>query len=300
MYAHIAAEGPDDARRTYLREVVDDAIGTLTASLQKRDALANRFVVITSDHGHTPVVYDEVHALSHGDDDPPSLVKKAGFRLRPLKLEVSAKDDFDAVLAYGGATAYVYVADRSTCPKAKDVCDWGKPARWQEDVVPMAEAFFKNNEDGSLAPGMKGTLDLILTRKPRPPDEDDLPFEVYVGGGKTVPVDAYLKDHPTPTYVAVDKRLRELAAGPVGDRAGDIMLIAHNGDRATPDQRYYFASRYRSWHGSPSKKDSEIPLIVAHPQRSAAELRTRVQKLIGPDPHQQKVTDLLLGLRSEL
>ena len=46
---------------------------------------------------------------------------------------------------------------------------------------------------------MKGSLDMIFVRKPRPVKEVDRPFEVYVGGGKTMPIDAYLDKHPHPT-----------------------------------------------------------------------------------------------------
>jgi hypothetical protein len=298
LYAHIADEGPDEARRSYLREVVDPAMADLTGRLRERDALKDRYIVLTSDHGHTQVLHDEAHALSWKDaDDPPALLKKAGFRLRPFQLDVSAKDDFDTVLAYGGATAFAYVADRSTCPKEKDVCDWTKPPRFEEDVLPLADAFFKNNEDGSDAPGMKGTLDMVLTRRPKPFAETDLPFEVYVGAGKMTPLEEYFKEHPHPTYVAVQSRLRDLAVGPRGERAGDVMLLAHNGDRETPEERYYFASLYRSWHGSPSHRDSDIPLIVAHPGYSTETLRARVEHILGSEPHQQKVTDLLLDLR---
>jgi hypothetical protein len=145
---------------------------------------------------------------------------------------------------------------------------------------------------------MKGALDLILTRQPKPFEEDDLPFEVYVGDGQTMPLAAYLQAHPHPTYVELEARLRDLAVGPHGERAGDIMLIAHNGDRDVPDERYYFASPYHSWHGSPSRQDSEIPLIVANPKRSSAQIGERVAAVLGPAPRQQKVSDLLLSIRA--
>jgi hypothetical protein len=298
LYAHVAEEGPDEARRTYLRTVVDPALGKLAERLKARGALDDRYVVVTSDHGHTQVVYDDAHALSTaGDDDPPALMRKAGYRLRPFQLNVAKDHDFDAVLASGGAMAYVYVADRSMCPKEHDVCNWQRPPRYEEDVLPMAEAFHRNNEDGSLVPAMKGTLDLVLTRRPKPYLDVDLPFEVYVGNGKTVPVTEYLAAHPHPTYVAVEQRLRDLAVGKHGERAGDVLLLAHNGDRATPEERYYFAARYRSWHGSPSRQDSEIPFIVAHPHRDSASLGAQVQRIFGVEPRQQKVTDVLLELR---
>jgi hypothetical protein len=300
LYAHIAQEGPDAARRAYLREVIDPQLGRLAEKLRARGALARRYVVVTSDHGHTEVVHDDAHALSTKDQGtPPALLRKAGFRVRPFKLDVSPKDDFQAVLAYQGAMAYVYVADRSTCAEEKQPCDWTRPPRYEEDVIAAADAFYKNNDDGSLVPELKGTLDMILTRRPKPYAENDLPFEVYVGAGKLVPVEKYLEEHPHPTYVAVAARLRDLGEGPHGERAGDVLLLAHNGDRDAPGQRYYFAEPYHSWHGSPSRRDSDIPLIVGRAGDSTDAIRDIVRQALGDQPHQQKVTDLLLSLRRQ-
>ncbi len=300
LYAHVAAEGPDIARRAYLHEVIDPQIQRLAAKLGARNALDGRYVVVTSDHGHTEVVHDEAHAMTTKDEHtPPALLRKAGFRVRPFKLDVAKDDDFQAVLAYQGAMAYVYVADRSTCANEKQPCDWARPPRYEEDVLPVADAFYTNNEDGSLVPELKGTIDMILTRHPRPYAQEDLPFEVYVGRGNVVPVEKYLAQHPHPTYVDVSSRLRELGVGPLGERAGDVILLAHDGDRDAPDQRYYFAAPYHSWHGSPSRKDSEIPLIVARPGDSTDAIRGVVESALGEHPHQQKVTDLLLSLRRQ-
>ena len=297
-YAHMAPEGPDVARRAYLREVVDPGLATLAARLAERGALAHRYVVVLGDHGHTEVVHDDAHALSTKDDDnPPSVVRAAGFRLRPFKLSVDDNDDFQAVLAYEGAVAYVYLADRSRCAQKGQRCDFAAPPRYDEDVVPMAEAFFKNNSDGSIAPGMKGALDLIFTRKPRPFAEDDLPFEVYVGEGRTVPIDEYLRANPHPTYTQVEARLRDLGVGPHGERAGDVLLLAHNGDRERPEDRRYFASPYHSWHGSFSHRDSDIPLIVAREDQTTAQLAALVKRVIGAEPRQQTIGQLLVRLR---
>ena len=299
LYAHIAKEGPDAARSSYLEEIVDPALAKLVDVLRARDTLAHRWVVLSADHGHTQVVHDDAHALSTKDDeDPPGVLKRSGFRVRPFSRNVSEKDDFSAVLAYGGAMAYVYLADRSVCPHEKDVCNWKLPPRYEDDVLAAAEAFYENNEHGSLVAPMRGVLDMILTRRPKPYAEVDAPFEVYVGGGKTMPVDAYLKEHPHPTYVSVDARLHDLGVGVHGERAGDILLLAHNGDRDNPMDRYYFAAPYRSWHGSPSKQDSEIPLIVANPLHSSAAIGGGVKGVLGERPFQQKVTDVLLGRRA--
>ncbi len=298
-WAHVSAEGPDVARRSYMREIVDPAIGSLRKRLLERNALEGRYVVVVSDHGHTEVVKDDAHALSTKDDnDPPAVLRKAGYRVRPFEGDLPSSEAFQSVLAYQGAIAYVYLADRSSCADASTACDWTRPPRYEEDVVPAADAFYRNNLDGSLAPGMKGALDLVLTRKAVPVSEDDLPFEVYVGNGKTEALDAYLRAHPHPTYVAFASRLRDLAVGPHGERAGDVLLLAHNGDRSQVQDRYYFASLYHSWHGSPSKEDSRIPLIVAHPKRTSAELKATVRSFLGAHARAQDVGALLVGLRA--
>ncbi len=142
-------------------------------------------------------------------------------------------------------------------------------------------------------------MDLILTRRPKPFAEKDEPFEVYIGDRKTVPVATYIQEHPHPTYIELEARLNDLAAGTRGERAGDIMLLAHNGDRDIPDERYYFADLYRSWHGSPSRQDSEVPFIVASPRVSAEHIRARVSAVLGAHPRQQKVADVLLDLRAD-
>ena len=299
-YAHVAPEGPDESRRAYLRDVVDPALGKLRGALSKRGALASRYVVITGDHGHTQVLPDDAHSMAMNDeDDPPAVVRGAGFRLRPFKLEVDAKDDFQAVLAYEGAMAFAYVADRSTCAAKGTPCDWSLPPRYREDVLALAEGFRENDRDGRWAPSMKGALDMIFVRRPRPFAEVDLPFEVYVGDGKTVPVDEYLAKHPHPTYVDVASRLRDLAVGPHGERAGDVLLLAHNGDRERPEERFYFAPHYQSWHGSPSRNDSDIPLVVGNPGRAQADIARDVKAVLGQEPHQQAVGELIVRLRGE-
>jgi hypothetical protein len=298
LYAHVAEEGPDEARRKYLTEVVDPALAKLAARLRARHALDDRFVIVTSDHGHTQVVKDKQHALSADrPDGPPVLMQRAGYRVRPFAIDVDKDKVFDSVWVAGGAAAYVYVADRSTCTGEKTRCDWSKPPRYEEDVLPLADAFFRADATGELVPQLKGTLDLVLTRRPRPHEEVDLPFEVYIGGGRTIALDTFLSTHPHPTYVELAPRLRDLGVGVRGERAGDVLLFAHNGDRERPDERFYFAAPYRSWHGSPSRRDSEVPLIVAHARLDAATIARRLDRHLAERPFQQKVTDVLLDLR---
>ena len=297
LYAHVADGGPDPARVEYLKDVLEKHFKELREALAAKGALDDTYVVITSDHGHTEVLEDEAHALATSKDDPPGVLEQAGFRLRPLKLEVAEGDDFQAVLAYQGAIAYVYLADRSLCVEKGTKCNWSKPPRYREDVLEAAEAFFINSETGAPISKMRGTLDLIFVRDPTWEGEAPRPYQVYLGQGRTQPVAEYLAEHPRPEYLALEWRLEDLAVGPLGRHAGDVLLLAHNGDRDEPAGRFYFSERYHSWHGSPSRKDSEIPLIVAHRKHSAAELEAIVSPMLGEKPFQQKVTDVVLKLR---
>ena len=291
QYAHVAKEGPVPALREYLREVVDPLAARLARELAARDGARERYVVVTADHGHSDVRADARHALL-GQGRVPAVLRRAGFRVRPFGLDPAAQD-FQAVLAYQGALAYVYLADRSTCARAGERCAWERPPRLQQEVLAVAEAFLQAGRPGGA---LAGTLDLVLARAPRPPAEQDLPCSVYVGKGRLVPVEDYLRAHPRPRDVALAERLRDLAVGPLGERAGDVLLLAHQGEQVR--DRFYFSAPHQSGHGSASREDSEVPLIVAHPALQAAQLAPVVEEVLGPAPQrQQRVTPLLLRLR---
>lgn len=143
---HTAADGPDKARRLYLTEDLDPLFGRLRETLKESGFLDEFYVVVTSDHGLTEVRRDDRHSLGMaGEDEPAALLRRAGFRPRPFQLEVGDDHDFDTVLAYQGAMAYVYVADRSTCPESGTSCSWRQPPRYQDDVLALAEAIWRNN-----------------------------------------------------------------------------------------------------------------------------------------------------------
>jgi hypothetical protein len=280
LYTHQSSKGPDEARRLYLEEELDEELEDLVAVLEKVRALDDRYVVLLSDHGHTAVPHDDRHAL---DEEPRDVLGQAGFRVR--KPTYRTDDEFDTVLAYGGATAFVYLADRSRCSP----CNWALPPRWEEDVLPAAEA---------LRAGLEGAIDLVLVRRPRPFAEDDAPFDVYLGGGRVVPLAEHLRAAPRERYVALELRLADLAAGPRGERAGDILLVTRSGDEAKREDRFYFSGPYHSWHGSPSRRDSEVPFIVAHRQKSSAELARLVESSWpeGEPPRLQHAGRVILSL----
>ncbi|MBC7933518.1 MAG: alkaline phosphatase family protein [Rubrivivax sp.] len=297
LFSHVA-ETPLEQQPSYLQEVLDPAIGRVLDAYERAGALGETYILFIADHGHTPVLADDLHSLgTEGDDEPPSVIRQAGFRLRPFVLEPEEdKQDYQAAVAYQGAMAYVYLADRSTCPAPGQRCDWKRAPRLEEDVMPVVRAFHKVNETGEAAPQLKGTIDLIFAREPRPPGEDALPFKIF-DGRKLVPIADYLKKNSRPDLLKLEERMEGLAAGPYGHRAGDILLLSRSGVERPVEERFYFSGPYRSWHGSPTAQDSHVPFILARRGDSGERLRGAVADVVGEKwPSQLDVVPLILSL----
>jgi hypothetical protein len=296
LYTHVAADPLNDQVR-YLGQVVDPALHQVLQAYRRAGVLGSTWIVLVADHGHTPVLPDDRHALgAEGDDEPPQVLRNAGFRTRPLEIELdSAREDYQAAFAYQGAFAYVYLADRSTCPRSGDRCDWKRAPRLEQDVLPVARAFWQAGQTGAGVPALRGAVDLVFARPPRPPGQDALPFQVF-DGERLVPIGAYLAANPRPELLDLERRLQGLAAGPYGHRAGDVLLMARTGVHLPVEQRFYFSSSYHSWHGSATLQDSEIPLLVAHVGATGAQVRARVQRATGERPDQLRITPLVLDL----
>lgn len=299
LFTHVAEE-PLPMQVKYLKSVINKAVGDVLDAYAQLGVLDDTYVLFVSDHGHTPVLNDDRHALgAEGDDEPPALIKQMGFRLRKFVLDPAENElDYQATVAYQGAIAYVYLADRSICPAEGYRCDWRRPPRLQEDVMPVVRAFYEVNKTGNPIPELKGTLDLIFAREPRPPGRDALPFQIF-DGKKLVPISAYLARHPRPDLLQLEKRMEWLGAGPYGHRAGDILLLARSGLERPIEERFYFSGPYHSWHGSPETQDSHIPFILARKGEAGEKLQARVQAIVGKSPSQLHVVPLVRALLEE-
>lgn len=287
--------GADDALRQqagYLREVIDPAMGAVVDAYARAGVLESTWFVIVSDHGHTPVLSDDRHALeAEGDDEPTAVLERAGFRLRPLVLEPGEDEqDYQAAVAYQGALAYIYLADRSTCERPGQTCAWSRPPRLEEDVVPVLRALDAANRSGEGVPALRGSLDLLMTRS-----QTDSGVSVW-DADRLVPLGDYLARHPRSDLLRLEARMNGLVNGPHGHRAGDVILLARTGEGLPIDDRFYFSNRYRSWHGSPHAQDSRIPLWVARSGRTGEALRDRVDEILPADPSQLDVASLILSL----
>ncbi|MGE0682708.1 MAG: alkaline phosphatase family protein [Candidatus Binatia bacterium] len=287
----------------YLETVTNKAMGEVLEAYQQLGVLDETYIILIADHGHIPVLNDDRHALgTEGEDEPPALLEKAGFRLRKFVLNPGdTEQDYQAVVAYQGAIAYIYLADRSTCPTSGDRCDWLRPPRLEADVMPVVRAFHQVNATGEPIPQLKGTLDLIFARPPRPPGQPALPFQIY-DGKKLLPIRDYLARHPRPDLLQLETRMNWLSAGPYGHRAGDILLLARSGLERPIEERFYFSEPYRSWHGSPTLQDSHIPFILARKGSDGKKLQAIANAVVGKFPSQLDLVPLvraLLGNESE-
>jgi len=281
----------------YLESVTDKAIGDVLNTYAQHGVLDETYVLVIADHGHTPVLDDDRHALgTEGDDEPPALIERTGFRLRQFVLNPGdTEQDYQATVAYQGAMAFIYLADRSTCPTTGTVCNWQRPPRFKADVMPVVRAFHKVNTTGDPIPQLKGTLDLIFAREPRPPGQPARPFCIF-DGKRLVPMKTYLARRPRPDLPELEQRMQGLSTGPYGDRAGDILLLARSGLERPVEERFYFSGPYHSWHGSPSQQDSHIPFILARKGDTGAQLQAIVDAVVGATPSQLDFVPLVRAL----
>jgi hypothetical protein len=295
LYTHVAPGDPLKQEVIYLEEVTDPLVGKVIAEYQSRGMLQNTYVLVIADHGHTPVLNDKRHAL--GVDPatgPAAVLKNAGYRPRPFVLNPSsAEQDYQAAFAYEDSIAYVYLADRSTCREPRSKCDWTRPPRFKEDVMPAVRAFYVANKTGKGAPRLKGTLEMILTRQPGLDDGVTREYRVY-DGRRLVELEDYVEDHPEIDLLDIDRRMKWLSIGPHGTRAGDILLMARAGLKVPIANRYYFAHLFHSVHGSASEQDGHIPWIVSHQGCGGGTLKKAMIDVTGERPTQLKFTPLVL------
>jgi hypothetical protein len=180
--------------------------------------------------------------------------------------EVDADDDFQAVLAYQGAIG-THLADRSTCEKAGAVCDWKRPPLRRGRAGRRRR--FPRQLRRSARPANEGSL--IWCSRHRSLIAKGRPFSVYVATASGA-CGEVSSQTPAPDYVAFDERLKELAVGPAGERAGDA-LLANNGNLDQLEQRAYFrAASLLAWQ---PKQDGEIRLSSPSGRQGAPDRGSR-------------------------
>ena len=292
LVAH--ADGAD-AQRAYLRDEIDGQIGEVLDLYRERGALEGTTVVVVSDHGHGETLADDRHSLDTGGrDEPPALLDSLGYRLRDFTVSADSSDA-NVVMIYDEAVAMLYLANGATCAPGTP-CDWTAAPRLRDDVLPLARALrAASDADTTAVGGLSGTLDLVLARASDPTGRTSPPFRVLYRD-RLVPVADYLRQSPRPDLVDFERRLGWLTDGPLGHRAGDILLLTKTGEDRPIEDRFYFGSPRRSAHGGASPDQSYISLLLARAGASGAELRETVRRSVGASPTQLDVTPLVLDL----
>jgi hypothetical protein len=289
---------PLNSQELYLERVTDYSVGRILDYYRWAGVLDRTYVLFIADHGHTPTLPDADHALGseEGADLLPRLLRHEGFRPRPFALTPApGEQDYQAVVAYQGVVAYIYLADRSRCQEKKKQCSWGKPPRFKEDVMPVVRALYRSGQYGNPIPQLKGKLDLIFAREPVAPGQNAHPFDIF-DGKNLLPISTYMARHPRLDLIELDLRMKWLGAGPHGDRAGDIVVLPHFSSQDPIERRYYFGPRYYSEHGSPSLQDGHIPFVLARTTLSGKQLRAIAKPTIDQEPTQLDVASLIRRL----
>lgn len=284
LFSHVS----EDALRkqpNYYQEVIDLIVKKVLGEYKKQGVMDDTWVVFVSDHGHTPVVPDDQHALEV--EDFAEEFDEIGYALRPSLIDVD-KDEFTAVLASQGGLAYIYLADRSACEE-DEVCDWGKRPRWDEDVEPVVKMLERYNSDPE---GLARKIDVIITRDPGHENEA---FRVW-DNGELHDIEAWLERNDLDHQVEFARRLRALTDGKQRQRVGDIILVPRFGMRYAQDERYYFSKPMASQHGSATLEDSRFTLLVAHSRKSGSEIKGIVDGVTGGAPRQQHFVPLVKQL----
>jgi hypothetical protein len=288
LYTH-AARRPMAEQRRYLAEVTEPAMAEVVEAYRAAGALDGTYVLVTGDHGHTPVPHDAVHALA-GDSafSVRATLEEAGFRVRAPELHASA-EDHQAVMAWQGAFAYISLADRSVCTGEGEPCPWSRPARWDEDVIPAARALAAAAEGHPTRP-----LDLVLLRRS---GADAGASQLFVlREGDPVPLERHLAAEPRPELLRFAERLHWLVDGPRGHHAGDVILMTRMGASVPLSDRFYFSKPYHSWHASAEARDSHTPLVVARTDLTGPELRGKLGDGWPSEPTQLDFTPLVIQL----
>jgi len=245
---HSHVYGPA-SQPTYLRDVVDPQIGRLLHGLEIHGMLDGTLFVLVSDHGQIEVVPDDRHSIRLGfpfDRELGHVFEALGLDVHDVPGEDPA---CDAVMGLNGGLAHVYLQHRAS--------RWAVPPRYEEDVLPVAEAFRQMNETGRYEDELQGSLELILARDAEHEGWQG-EYRVYLGDGQMQSLPDYLDIHPELDYADPVNRIR-LAAGAA---AGDLILVAAG------REGYYFGAPTTGVHGGLYPEESEVVLTFAYPSGS--------------------------------
>lgn len=227
----------------YLIHVVDDQVGRLLTQLDRQQLLEATLVLVVSDHGQIEVIPDDVHSLRMSFP----FDREMGYLFDSLGLDVHDKPkegpDCEAVVASNGGLAYVYL--RRGTGNGQFFGGWNAVPRFQQDVLPIARAFWEASVSGRYSADLYHALDMLLVRDAER-DGWDAVYQAMTPTGDLVPIEQYLAGCPDIEQVDAVHRLRCLA----GPLSGDILMVSNY------SEGYYFGGPTIGVHGGLHPHDS--------------------------------------------
>ena len=218
-----ASPDPLAAQLRYLSKVTDQGVGQVLDEYRSKHALDDTYVIFIADHGQTPTLNDDSHELgADGEATPFAVVHDVGFRVRKAKLTLTDNEhDYQAVLAYQGFMAYIYLADRSTCAAPGSQCDWIRPPRFRQDVMPVVRALNRVNRTQAPVSAPQG--------------DDRFDLRAHAGRGRRAPRTVQGLQRPS---AGSDRRLPASPSAARPDRSGDPDGVARGRPVWEPRRRY--------------------------------------------------------------
>jgi hypothetical protein len=235
----------------YLTDTIDPLVGQLTEELERQEMLDGALFVLFSDHGQIDVPDQPEYCLQLAF---PPLDIGLGHVFKAIKrdvLNVPRETGMDTVLSMNGALSHIYVR--------RKIGWWKQPARFDKDVLPVAEAFWEGATTGKHYSPLYNSLSMILVRDVEH-EGWAAPFRAYTPRG-CVPIAEFLGERPAIHALDGVNRLDHLA----GPNSGDLLLVSNI------DDGYYFAYPYRGIHGSLHPEDSKSMLTFSLPSGTPEE-----------------------------
>jgi hypothetical protein len=221
----------------YLTRVVDAQIGRLKALMQAHNLLENCLVLVVSDHGQIEVIPDDCHSLrlSFPFD------REMGYLFDALGLDVhdvpGEGPNCNALVASNGGMAHVYLQHR--------LAHWGDAPRFDEDVLPVARAFWEAHISGRYAPDLQNALAMVLVRNTTR-DGWYGTYQALTPAGELLPAADFLAANPHILTVDAVPRLNGLSC----PNSGDLLLVSNYSGG------YYFGGPTIGVHGGLHPQDS--------------------------------------------
>lgn len=234
---HVSHHDGPGAQLDYLCRIVDVELGRLIAGLEQQAWLNEALIAVVSDHGQIEVVPDDAHSLrlSFPFD------REMGYLFDALGLDVhdvpGEGPDCEAVVASNGGVAHVYLRRKGSL--------WSDVPRLEDDVLPVARAFWEAHTTGRYAPDLHGSLAMVLVR-----DAEhhgwEADYQALTPDGTLIPLGTFFERQSQ--FQAVDPvaRLRHLA----GPLSGDLLLVSDY------SAGFYFGGPTRGVHGGLHPQDS--------------------------------------------